>query len=470
MKNKIFYGLGLLTISTFGFVVNANALDVTKDFTLTEDVKDGIVVKAGSNVKINLAGFNVSNEKGDHTIKIEKGATAVITGEGIVTNNTHQKAPVFNDGTVTIESGTYKRVDAKYERVGNKELPVDGKENTFYVLLNHGKMTINGGEYTITNGISSLIDNGWKEPSENTSKEYATLTINDGTFEMIENNKYIKNDDYGKMIVNGGTFNMYKPSSAVITNVGSAGGEESLIVNNGTFNYYGSAVGKNPGYAIWDYNWGTQDKSVTIVKGGKFNLHGTQVAGITNATLAENKKEYKVLGSDEYIMVKEDELVNTPQVDTMKEDAIAKEDKALIDKVVTDKKYNVAGYYDIDLFKATSNGLKVEQLTEVEGGVSIKLQLPSTLASVKKGFKRTYYVIRLHDGVTTVLPAVDNGDRTITFKSDKFSTYTLVYNDSEIKKVTNPETSDNALVYFAVATISLAGLAVSGIALKKRFN
>lgn len=456
MKNKIFYGLGLLTISTFGFVVNANALDVTKDFTLTEDVKDGIVVKAGSNVKINLAGFNVSNEKGDHTIKIEKGATAVITGEGIVTNNTNKKAPVFNDGTVTIESGTYKRVDAK--------------DNTFYVLLNHGKMTIDGGKYALENGISSLIDNGWYTPSENTSKEYATLTINDGTFEMTANDKYIKNDDYGKMIVNGGTFNMHKPSSAVIANVGSVGGEESLIVNNGTFNYYGTASDRKPGYAIWDYNWGTQDKSVTTVNGGKFNLHGTQVAGITNATLAENKKEYKVLGSDEYIMVKEDELVNTPQVDTMKEDAIAKEDKALIDKVVTDKKYNVAGYYDIDLFKATSNGLKVEQLTEVEGGVSIKLQLPSTLASVKKGFKRTYYVIRLHDGVTTVLPAVDNGDRTITFKSDKFSTYTLVYNDSEIKKVTNPETSDNVLIYFAVATISLAGLAVSGIALKKRFN
>lgn len=456
MKNKIFYGLGLLTISTFGFVVNANALDVTKDFTLTEDVKDGIVVKAGSNVKINLAGFNVSNEKGDHTIKIEKGATAVITGEGIVTNNTNQKAPVFNDGTVTIESGTYKRVDAK--------------GNTFYVLLNHGKMTINGGKYALENGISSLIDNGWKTPSENTSKEYATLTINNGTFEMTANNKYIKNDDYGKMVVNGGTFNMYEPSSAVIANVGSVGGEESLIVNNGTFNYYGTASDRKPGYAIWDYDWGKQDKSVTTVNGGKFNLHGTQVAGITNGTLAENKKEYKVIGSDEYIMVKENELVNTPQVDTMKEDAIAKEDKALIDKVVTDKKYNVAGYYDIDLFKATSNGLKVEQLTEVEGGVSIKLQLPSTLASVKKGFKRTYYVIRLHDGVTTVLPAVDNGDRTITFKSDKFSTYTLVYNDSEIKKVTNPETSDNALVYFAVATISLAGLAVSGIALKKRFN
>ena len=331
-------------------------------------------------------------------------------------------------------------------------------------------MTIDGGKYALENGISSLIDNGWYTPSENTSKEYATLTINDGTFEMTANDKYIKNDDYGKMIVNGGTFNMHKPSSAVIANVGSVGGEESLIVNNGTFNYYGTASDRKPGYAIWDYNWGTQDKSVTTVNGGKFNLHGTQVAGITNATLAENKKEYKVLGSDEYIMVKEDELVNTPQVDTMKEDAIAKEDKALIDKVVTDKKYNVAGYYDIDLFKATSNGLKVEQLTEVEGGVSIKLQLPSTLASVKKGFKRTYYVIRLHDGVTTVLPAVDNGDRTITFKSDKFSTYTLVYNDSEIKKVTNPETSDNVLIYFAVATISLAGLAVSGIALKKRFN
>ena len=279
MKKKIFYGLGLLAISSFGFMVNTNALDVSENKTLTEDVKDGIVVKAGSNVTIDLGGFNVTNT-GDHTIKIEKGATLVITGNGTVTNATNAKAPVYNDGIVTIKSGTYSRIDSK--------------GNSYYVLLNHGTMTIDGGKYTVENGISSLIDNGWYTASQNTSKEMANLTINGGTFEMTANDKYIKNDDFGIMTINGGTFNMYKPSSAVIANVGFASDNEKVVINDGVFNYYGTGKVNAKGYAIWDYDWSANytDNSTTIVKGGTYNLKGDTVAGITNGTLEENKKEY----------------------------------------------------------------------------------------------------------------------------------------------------------------------------------
>lgn len=456
MKNKLFYGLGLLTMSTFAFMVNTNALTVDKDTTLTGNVDDGIVVESGSSVTINLGGFDVTNENGGHTIEIKKGATVVITGTGKVTNNFNQKAPVYNEGTITIDGGTFERLDST--------------GNSFYVLLNHGTMTINDGKFVVQNGISSLIDNGWKNPKENTSKEYANLTINNGTFEMSNNDKYIKNDDYGIMTVNGGTFNMYKPSSAVIANVGSVGGKETLTVNNGTFNYYGTGKADSKGYAIWDYDWGTTDKSVTVVNGGKYNLVGDSVAGITNGTLAENKKEAKVIGSNEYILIKEDELVKKTEINTLDEETLLEDDKELINKVINEKKYNIAGYYDIELFKTTEDGLKIEQLSEVDSQITIKLQLPSTLAKVKNGYKRVYYVIRVHNGETTVLDAVDNNDGTISFKTDKFSTYSVAYKDTEIKKVTNPDTADNALVYFAVATISLVGLSTSGIAMKKRLN
>ena len=427
MRNKIFYGLGLLTISTFGFMVNTNALTIDKDTTLTANVTDGIVVESGRSVTIDLGGFDVSNVNGDHTIKIKEGASVVITGSGTVTNDFDEKAPVYNDGTVTIEGGTFKRAD--------------GTNNTYYVLLNHGTMTIEDGIFSVQNGIASLIDNGWYEPSVNVSKKIAKLTINGGTFEMNNNDKYIKNDDYGVMEVNGGTFN-----------------------------YYGTGNPNSKGYAIWDYDWGTSDKSVTIVKGGKYNLVGDSVAGITNATIADGKNEFKVIGSDQYILVTENELVEKVEVTTLDDSNIIEEDKSLVEKVVNEKKYTVVGYYDIELFKSTANDLKVEQIYEADNAVSIKLELPSTLAKVQEGYKRTYYVIRVHDGVTTVIDAVDNGDGTISFKSDKFSTYSVVYTDEKIKKVTNPETTDNTLVYFVVATVSVVGLSVSGILLKKRFN
>lgn len=453
MKKKIFYGLGLLAISSFGFMVNTNALDVSENKTLTEDVKDGIVVKAGSNVTIDLGGFNVTNT-GDHTIKIEKGATLVITGNGTVTNATHAKAPVYNDGIVTIKSGTYSRIDSK--------------DNSYYVLLNHGTMTIDGGKYTLENGISSLIDNGWYTASQNTSKEMANLTINGGTFEMTANDKYIKNDDFGIMTINGGTFNMYKPSSAVIANVGFASGNEKVVINDGIFNYYGTGKVNAKGYAIWDYDWSANytDNSTTIVKGGTYNLKGDTVAGITNGTLEENKKEYKVIGSDEYIIVKETELVKKTEITALDEDTLSEKDKTLIDKVVTDKKYTLAGNYNIDLFKATKEGLKVEQIPETDSNITVKIQLPESLAKVKDGYKRTYYVIRIHDGVTTVLDAVDNGDGTISFKTDKFSTYSVVYTDA---KISNPETSDNIVTYAVILCASIFALG-SAVTLRKRYN
>lgn len=345
---------------------------------------------------------------------------------------------------------------------------LNSKGNSYYVLLNHGTMTIDGGKYTVENGISSLIDNGWYTASQNTSKEMANLTINGGTFEMTANDKYIKNDDFGIMTINGGTFNMYKPSSAVIANVGFASDNEKVVINDGVFNYYGTGKVNAKGYAIWDYDWSANytDNSTTIVKGGTYNLKGDTVAGITNGTLEENKKEYKVIGSDEYIIAKETELVKKTEITALDENTLSEKDKDLIDKVLTDKKYTLAGNYNIDLFKATKEGLKVEQISETDNNITVKIQLPESLAKVKDGYKRTYYVIRIHDGVTTVLDAVDNGDGTISFKTDKFSTYSVVYTDA---KISNPETSDNIVTYAVILCASIFALG-SAVTLRKRYN
>lgn len=455
MKNKLFLFVGLFAIGTL-FIINANAITINEDLTLDKDITDGIVVEAGEGeITINLNNHNVSNTNG-HSIKIEKGAKVIITGNGNVTNNINQKAPVYNDGELTINGGNYYRVDQE--------------KNSYYVLLNHGTMTINSGTFSVENGISSLIDNGWYTPSENTSGEYSIMTINGGTFEMTSNDKYIKNDDYGKMTVNGGTFNMRVPSSAIIGAMGFYGGEETVIINGGTFNYTGD---DRTIYAIWDYDWnedGYTDKSTTIVKGGTYNL--TSNAKITNGTIEETKKEYTVIGSNEVVVVEEDKLVNKPEVNVIDEETVVEEDKTLIDKVVVDKKYTVAGFYNIDLFKATDTGLKVEQITEADNSVAIKLEIPTSVTKVASGYERTYYIIRVHDGETSIIDTVNNGDGTISFKTDKFSTYSLVYTDTKVetKKVVNPDTSDNILIYIAMSTISLIGLSVILVNVKKRFN
>lgn len=178
---------------------------------------------------------------------------------------------------------------------------------------------------------------------------------------------------------------MHKPSSAVIANMGFASGNEKVVINDGVFNYDGTGNVNAKGYAIWDYDWSANytDNSTTIVKGGTYNLKGDTVAGITNGTLEENKKEYKVIGSDEYIIAKETELVKKTEITALDEDTLSEKDKTLIDKVVTDKKYTLAGNYNIDLFKATKEGLKVEQISETDNNITVKIQLPESLAKVK---------------------------------------------------------------------------------------
>ena len=52
---------------------------------------------------------------------------------------------------------------------------------------------------------------------------------------------------------------------------------------------------------------------------------------------------------------------------------------------------------------------------------------------------RTFYVIRVHDGKAEKLETVENEDGTLTFKTDKFSTYALAYEDAQ-ESTTTPTT------------------------------
>ena len=79
--------------------------------------------------------------------------------------------------------------------------------NSWYVVWNTGSMTVNGGKILFSADnqgyYSSLIDNGWADPSKNTEKAFATLTVTGG--ELNGGKITIKNDDYGILDIQGGT-------------------------------------------------------------------------------------------------------------------------------------------------------------------------------------------------------------------------------------------------------------------------
>ncbi|MBQ8923883.1 MAG: hypothetical protein IJ053_03720 [Lachnospiraceae bacterium] len=120
----------------------------------------------------------------------------------------------------------------------------------------------------------------------------------------------------------------------------------------------------------------------------------------------------------------------------------------------------VGTFFDINLFKKIGDKATTKVTDVPNGNVKIQINVPKDLQ--KSG--RKYSIIRLHDGKATVLDTAQDG-YVLTFETNQFSTYALVYSDVtatptevttpsvDTPKVTNnqsPKTGDNMPVGFMV--------------------
>jgi LPXTG-motif cell wall-anchored protein len=110
-----------------------------------------------------------------------------------------------------------------------------------------------------------------------------------------------------------------------------------------------------------------------------------------------------------------------------KSDSVSNEEKNLIAQgIPTDKKYSVGVYLDLNLWKQVGSGAASRVSDVPNGKVKVGITVPVNLQ--KAG--RTYKIVRIHNGVTTVLDVVlDSATFRITFETDGFSTYALIYSD-----------------------------------------
>lgn len=119
---------------------------------------------------------------------------------------------------------------------------------------------------------------------------------------------------------------------------------------------------------------------------------------------------------------------------------------------MSSKKLTVANYFDISLLVKNSNDEKIGELSEIVAPIEFNVALTDELKNVKDGYVRNYFVLRIHDDKTEIIPAkYDNGN--LVFSSDKFSDYVLTYKDTE--EVKNPATLDNVTSYVGTGILSL---------------
>ena len=83
-------------------------------------------------------------------------------------------------------------------------------------------------------------------------------------------------------------------------------------------------------------------------------------------------------------------------------------------------KGTILWYFDVQLFKYDGTW------NEPQTSISSPIKMAIGIGESDRSSKYDYAMIRLHDGVTTLLPDLDDDEYTITFESDKFSTFAMV--------------------------------------------
>ena len=137
-------------------------------------------------------------------------------------------------------------------------------------------------------------------------------------------------------------------------------------------------------------------------------------------------------------------------------DEVSTSDKALVENTLKGEE-KVGMYLDINLFKQVGNGTK-SKIAELDSVITISFAIPENLINTSNNVTRNYFIVRVHDGVSEIINAKVNNN-ILTFKTDRFSTYALIYKD--IENVSSPKTGDNVINYIMLLAISLGGIIVS---------
>ena len=143
---------------------------------------------------------------------------------------------------------------------------------------------------------------------------------------------------------------------------------------------------------------------------------------------------------------------------------------AVLDKLATiNGTSNVVDYYDISvLIKNTTTDTSIANITELNSPLEFTVVLPEELQNVPEGYNRIFYMIREHNGeVELINTSLAEDGKSITFATDKFSTYALAYVDSLATTPENPSTIDNIMTYIVIGGIALVGAIGAAIYLKK---
>ena len=146
-----------------------------------------------------------------------------------------------------------------------------------------------------------------------------------------------------------------------------------------------------------------------------------------------------------------------------------KEEIALIQSVLGN---NVIGQYLNLNLTLKILGRADRQITDLSAPMYIAITIPQNLVNHDSSIERTYRIVRIHDGVATLIDGnYDAATNQFTFATDGFSTYALVYEDVNTTLTgRSPKTGDSSMwmVWTLILCAGCGALFAAGKRYKKR--
>ena len=325
--------IGKTEYKTLALAIEAAETDDTIE--LIANTTENITIESGKDITIDLGEFKITNSSGN---TITNKGTLTIEGNGTVDNVTHGRAAIWNEGTMIIDGGSYTR---SQENGKSNSKGDDEGLNSYYVILNRGKMTINDAKVEAEGGYSSLIENGWYDGKDNNVGSDSVLIIYDGHFSGGLNT--VKNDEYGKLEIKDGEFRNLTQATVQNWNVATINGGDfdadapysiltgayedtdyvvgKTTINGGTFKSKDVCIAQCVSGSTYsptsiEINGGTfeSDKGEVFDSDIKQNVEGKKLTlSITNGSFTSDVSAYLAEGSHlveidgEYVVMDEDE-------------------------------------------------------------------------------------------------------------------------------------------------------------------
>lgn len=176
-------------------------------------------------------------------------------------------------------------------------------------------------------------------------------------------------------------------------------------------------------------------EEVTTSVGKEVETVVEEIVKGTDTTVVDETTATKIKEAVEQGKDIETEIVAEPvseeKVDATEAKAIEETVKSLENTTDTTKTVtNVAQFINIEIL-IKAGGEILGNLTALKEPIKLKIAIPENL----KADSRKFFVVRLHNGKVEKLDSVMNEDGTLTFSTDKFSTYALAYEDTvEVEK------------------------------------